>query len=144
MLRISKLTDYAIVIMRFLSNHQALVHNASDVAGATHIAMPTVSKLLKILAGAGMLQSQRGAKGGYSLDQPGDTVSIAQIIYAIEGQYGLTECSDLAGECSLEAVCQMRGHWQVINQAVYSALSKVTLADLAQTRIDINKITAAV
>ena len=68
MLRITKITDYGIVLMaQMASEPQTTMHNARDLAAATRLPLPIVSKILKTLARGGLLTSQRGTKGGYTL-----------------------------------------------------------------------------
>lgn len=129
MLRVSKLADYATIIMVYLARANRLC-NVSDIAKATHLAKPTVSKLVKRLLKADLLISVRGAKGGYRLSRKEDAISVAEIIKAIEEKSGLTQCVELPGHCALEPVCHVRGHWQVISQVVEKALMNVSLKAL--------------
>lgn len=129
MLRVSKLADYGTVIMVYLAQVNALC-NVSDIANATHLAKPTVSKLVKRLLQAGLLQSVRGAMGGYRLSRKEDAISVAEIIKAIEEKTGLTECAELPGQCALEPHCHVRGHWQIISRVVENALMNVSLKAL--------------
>jgi FeS assembly SUF system regulator len=133
MLRISRLTDYGTVVMAYLANNMDQAHNAKDVAEHIHIAQPTVSKLLKLLARAGLLSAQRGVKGGYSLALSSKDISLAQIINAIEGNFALTECSHEQGACAVELSCAIRNNWRVINKALYDTFSAISLVQLAQT-----------
>ncbi len=107
-------------------------HNAREVASEAHLPLPVVSKILKALARRGLLVSHRGAKGGYSLARPPEAISAAEMIAALEGPIGLTECAAHPGLCVQEASCHVREPWQRINAAVRRALAQVTLADLAQ------------
>lgn len=132
MLRISKMTDYAVV----LATHLAAVEGPSaarDLAVQTQIPEPTASKLLKKLARAGVVVSQRGAKGGYSLARSPREIGIHQVIEAIEGPIAVTECSDESSDsaCEYETRCGVRANWQRINLAVQTALSEITLADMS-------------
>lgn len=140
MLRISKLADYGTVVMVYLTVNQAQLHNAKDIAAKTHLAVPTVSKLLKLLANYGLLSSQRGAKGGYNLAKKPEAISVADIINAVEGPTGLTQCSEHQGSCDLEAVCHVRGNWQLISHAITTALESVSLADLAKPKMTVARI----
>ncbi len=135
MLRISKLADYGTVVMVCLAIHDNELLNAKFIAEQIQLAAPTVSKLLKLLAAAGLLQSIRGAKGGYRLSRPATAISVADIITAVEGKSGLTECSLTSGDCNLEPVCNIRHNWQKISSAIYTALDSVTLAELAKPKI---------
>ncbi|MGH8477815.1 MAG: SUF system Fe-S cluster assembly regulator [Methylococcales bacterium] len=131
MLRLSKLTDYATVLLGFMARQSAEIHAAVEIAQATQIALPTVSKLLKVLAHARVVYSIRGAKGGYRLSRSPDQISVADIIQAIEGPIALTECSISDDYCRQSAHCDIRSNWRVINQAVRAALESVSLTDLA-------------
>jgi len=135
MLRIARLTDYAIVLLAHLAREaHVCVHPASEIAEATGIPQPTVAKVLKQLTRAGLLRSVRGAHGGYALDRDPGRVSVADVIDAIEGPVALTACSvHGAGEtCGDEANCQLSGHWPRINTAVVGALREVTILELAR------------
>lgn len=132
MLRLSKMTDYGTVLLAHMAQRPAAVHTATDLAEATHLNGPTVSKLLKALTKSGLLASQRGAHGGYTLArEPGD-ISAADIINAIEGGMGITECAGDHSSCAIEAHCDVGGAWQRINLAIHDALKSVSLAELAR------------
>jgi FeS assembly SUF system regulator len=132
MLRISKMTDYAVVLATHLAAAEG-PHAARDLALQTQIPEPTASKVLKKLARAGVVVSQRGAKGGYALARPPQRIGIHEVIEALEGPIAVTECSDETTEsfCEYETNCGVRANWQRINLAVQNALSQITLADMA-------------
>jgi FeS assembly SUF system regulator len=131
MLRMSRLTDYAILLMTYLADHPDRVHAAHEVADGAHLRLPTVSKLLRILAREGLLVSHRGVKGGYGLARSPDEITVAAIIRAIEGPIALTDCNVDAKGCEHEVLCRVRGHWQRINFAVRDALESISLSDMA-------------
>lgn len=130
MIRISKLTDYAIVLLCQMARAADRTHAATELAEQTGLATPTVSKLLKSLTRAGIISSSRGAHGGYAIAVPPTTLSIAQVIDALEGPIALTECSNEHDHCQQSASCDVRANWNVINRAVQTALDAVTLADM--------------
>lgn len=132
MLRVSKLTDYATVVMTHLAHDPEAVHAASDITSATHIALPTVSKVLKQLSKAALLDSRRGANGGYVLIDRPENISVASIIAAIEGPISMTECTVHKGLCDQESSCEIKANWSLINHAVHAALESVSLADLCK------------
>ena len=133
MIRLSRLSDYGIVLMSHLAGlGNGEPHNAREIAAEAGLPQPVVSKLLKALAREGLLESHRGAKGGYSLARSPEEISAAEMIAALEGPIGLTECTVHPGECAQEASCHVREPWQRINDVVRGALSEVSLADLAQ------------
>ena len=126
------MTDYAVVLATHLAAAKGS-QPARDVAIQTQIPEPTASKVLKKLARAGVVVSQRGAKGGYALARPPKQIGIHEVIEAIEGPIAVTECSDAAADsfCEYETSCGVRANWQRINLAVANALSEISLADMA-------------
>lgn len=126
------MTDYAVMLASHLAAAEG-PHAARDLALQTQIPEPTASKVLKKLARAGVVVSQRGAKGGYALARPPQRIGIHEVIEALEGPIAVTECSDETTEsaCEYETNCGVRANWQRINLAVQSALSQITLADMA-------------
>ena len=131
MLRITKLTDYGIVLLVHLAHHEtASSQNARTMAEATSLPLPVVSKILKSLAQGGLLTSQRGAKGGYALSRRPEEINVAEIIDALEGPIALMECSAGPGGCDQETSCAVRDPWQQINQAILETLRHVTLREL--------------
>ena len=134
MLRISKLTDYGTVVLAQLAANEGQVCSATEVAGATGIALPTVSKLFKSLARADLVTSTRGANGGYELARGPHEISAADVIDALEGPVSITECSGTDSHCDFESICNVGGAWQRINVAIRRALNEVSLVDLARTK----------
>ena len=130
MLRISRLTDYATVILASLADGG--LASAADIAQRTRIGLPTVSKLLKELQHAGLVRSVRGARGGYQLARPAASINAAEIIDAVEGPVALTECAGGAGNCGIEATCLVGHGWQRISRAIRHALVDVSLAELVR------------
>jgi len=132
MLRISRLTDYAILVLGHMAQDAGTTHAATDLAEASGVAVPTVSKILKALTKSEILKSTRGAKGGYALSRPPEQTSVAAVIYALEGPIALTECESEHGGCRQSESCHARANWDVINRAIRSALESVSLADMAR------------
>lgn len=130
MLRISKLTDYAILAMVELTRDGEML-SAHALAERIGVEVPTASKVLKLLAGYGLLDSFRGANGGYRASRQAADISVAEVIEAIEGPVAMTECSEETGLCSQESSCDLRGNWQRISQAVRQALEQVNLAEMS-------------
>ncbi len=130
MLRISRLTDYGTMILVHLAGQDAGLCSASDVAAGTHLALPTVQKLLKTLAKSGLVGSVRGAGGGYRLRRAPEDISAAEILNVLEGPVAITECSTDLHQCELEPLCQVGSAWQKINRAIRSAMEDIRLSDL--------------
>jgi FeS assembly SUF system regulator len=133
-LRISRLTDYGTVVLGHLAHDDAGPVSAAEVATASGIALPTVSKLLKALAKAGIVASTRGSHGGYELARDARAISASDVIDALDGPVSITECSASDSHCDLESVCNVGGAWQRINVAIRRALDEISLADLLRTR----------
>lgn len=132
MLRLSKLTDYGTVVLAEMARQPERHHSAAELATTLHLAAPTVSKLLKQFTRGGLVKSQRGAKGGYSLARPPEEITAVQIIDAIEGPVAITQCSMSHSRCGIEAVCGVGHNWQRISLAIRDSLNSVTLAQLAR------------
>lgn len=135
MIRITKLTDYGIVLMSFLAARPDELFNAPDLAGETQLPLPMVSKILKQLARADLLDSQRGVHGGYSLGRPAHEISVVEIITALDGPIAVTECiEDTPGACDKEPFCPVRSNWNRINHAIRDALEGITLAEMSHPK----------
>lgn len=132
MLRISKLTDYAFIVLGHMARGRAGVYAAAELAEGTSVALPTVSKVLKALTRAGVVRSLRGVRGGYALNRPAHETSVAAVIDALEGPIAITECTAADHRCNQSDACQTRGNWDLINRAIRSALESVSLADLVR------------
>lgn len=130
MLRLSKLTDYATVILSYMVSDAVTLHAAMEIADATGIALPTVSKILKLLVKANVLTSVRGAKGGYVLARAPEQISVASVITALEGPIAITECSSAMHHCEQAIACKIRSNWGLINTTIYNALDAISLADM--------------
>lgn len=165
MFRLSKTTDYGIVLMAQLASeaqaasasfeaefgaegdartargahddsqnrpprppHEPL--NARELAESSDLPVPMVSKILKALAKEGLLVSQRGAKGGYSLARAPEDLPVSEMIRVLEGPVALTDCAIGPALCEHEKMCAVREPWQKISRVVERALADVTLADL--------------
>lgn len=134
MIRMTKATDYGIVLLTcFAAGTPDSTLNARDLAEQTHLPIPMVSKILKLLTRAGLLESHRGMKGGYSLSRRPEQITVAEIVGSLEGPIAITECvGGPASKCEIERLCPMRSNWSQINEAVKSALAGITLAQMAR------------
>ncbi len=130
MIRLSRLADYGVVLTTHLARQPERWLTAPELAGATMLPLPTVAKVLKLLAHDGVVGSHRGIKGGYQLARAPEAITVADIVAALDGPIALTECVGAEG-CGIESLCPTRVNWQTINRAVTAALASVTLADMA-------------
>lgn len=131
MLRISKLTDYATVILARLAAEPERRFTSAQISLETHLAAPTVSKLLKQLHRQGLVLSTRGSAGGYRLARAATQITAAQILDALDGPVALTECAGAASHCGIERTCRVGQAWQRVNTAIRRSLQEITLLELA-------------
>jgi FeS assembly SUF system regulator len=130
LIRINKLTDYAMLLLTRLADQSGQLQSAQQLAGAAALELPTASKVLKLLNQAQLLESVRGAHGGYRLAKSADDISVLDVICAIEGPLGITECSIAPGRCDHEGSCGYQGNWQLIEQEIRGLLSRLSLNDM--------------
>ncbi len=135
MLRLSKLTDYAVVVLVRLDSGTQ-VQTSPGIAATTGIPEPTVAKVLKTLSAAALVTSQRGARGGYRLARPLEDIPVGEVIAAMDGPIALAACVDGSPtECESLALCPVRGRWDPVNDAIQRALSAISLADMREAAI---------
>ena len=131
MIRITKQSDYGILMLTDMAARPAAeVHTARDLAGRVGLSVPMVSKILKPLAREGVVVSHRGVKGGYTLARPADRITVGEIIAALEGPIGMTECVTNPGTCHQEAHCPVKVNWERISHAVRDALEHIPLSEM--------------
>ena len=131
MLRISKLTDYATVLLARLAAEPERQLTAAQLSAQTRLGAATVSKLLKQLHGSGLVTSTRGLHGGYRLARPAAQISAAQILDALEGPMALTECARVTHQCGIESTCGVGRAWQRVSLAIRRSLQEISLVELA-------------
>ena len=131
MIRISKLTDYGIILLTYFTQDESASLSARELAARSHIPLPTVGKILKLFSRAEILVSQRGVRGGYRLARSSEKISAAEVISLFEGPIALTDCSGHGGGCGFMRDCPARGHWQKINGAMLKALNELSLREIS-------------
>lgn len=130
MLKISKMTDYGLRLLAILSKSERQL-SAHSLAEHTGIPEPTVRKIMKQLSSRKLVESTRGASGGYSLAESTKTSDLAVIVEVFEGKIALTSCCDDDSICDHIADCDTADIWQTINRAFRQTLSGISLAGLA-------------
>ena len=137
MLRITKMTDYAVLILANLALYDNKMLTAKEIASETHISLPTTQKILKKLNRKNLVISKQGASGGYSLDPETKKLSVATLLEKLDGDLSITQSSRNDDQCEVEDFCNIGNAWQMINQRVQWALNDITLGDLIHpTRIE--------
>jgi len=130
MIKLSKLADYGTLILAEMANAPQNMQSAADLAEKTRIPQTTVRKLLKLLAAHEIVVSKLGKQGGYRLKESPENIPLLNIIEALDGPLGMTECSNHLHQCEIEGSCQIKPHWQKINRVIFNALKNLSLADL--------------
>jgi FeS assembly SUF system regulator len=126
MLKISKLTDYACMLLRDLAHSYPQTLSATELSNNLPVQLPTARKVLKLLAKAGVVNSSQGKAGGYLLARPAADISLADLIAAMEGDLAITDCDS---GCDCQEQCGLQPHWQRVNGLISDVLSKVSFAD---------------
>ena len=135
MIKLNRMTDYGAVVLSLLAAEHRFNGNASlsvsDISSRTGLSTASISKILKMLAASGLVQSTLGKNGGYALNQAPEDISVAAIIEALEGPIALTACVETSADpCSVKQSCFLSGHWEKVNSVIDHALRAMTLADL--------------
>ena len=131
MLRLNRMTDYAILCLAALSARKQSIVSGAVLASDTQLNQPTIAKIAKALVTADIIIAERGVNGGYRLARAPSDINAAEIIEAIEGPIALTACVDGADAiCETRHGCFMSGQWNEVNASIRSALEKVTLDKL--------------
>lgn len=132
MLKLSRLTDYAVAAMVRLGVAGG-AGTSPGIAAGIGVPEPTVAKVLKILAARGLITSRRGINGGYKLERTLDKISVAEVIVAVDGPIALVSCVEGTGAGCENQLCPLVGRWDPVNRAIHEALSGITLADMAES-----------
>ncbi len=148
MFRLSRITDYGIRVLAHLASSaesglRVAPVNAREVADELSLPLPIVSKVMKSLARAGLLESHRGSKGGFNLVQRPEDLSVADMIAALEGPVALTECQIGPFLCQHEGTCSVQEPWSVINRSVRNTLATITLSDLIDPLFPLIQVTSS-
>ena len=133
MLRVTRLTDYATLLMTVLARAPAEVHSGAALAERARLELTTASKVLKSLAQAGLIEGLRGAYGGYRMARPAREINLLEIVEAIEGPLGLTECSVAETNCDRSGFCTVAPHWNRVNEVIIQALRGMSLDRMLET-----------
>lgn len=129
-MQVSRMADYAVLVIHHMSQQPGALHNAADVATALNLGAPTVMKIMKQLTKGGILNSTRGVKGGYQLARATTCISVANVVEAIDGPICLTRCQHKNNTCQIKECCDLEGSWQLINDEVRATLQKICIHDL--------------
>lgn len=133
MLKLTKKADYALMAMKHLAEHpSAGARSAKDVSDAYGIPPEALAKILQRLAKAGLLQSQHGIKGGYTLARPPHTISAFEVIKAIDGPLFITSCVTVRGECDQTDRCNIREPLRKVNESIEAVLKRIKISHMRE------------
>ena len=131
MIKLNKITDYAVVILGLLSSRNPNKFSTSKISSDTGLSIPTVAKVCKLLNNANLIQAGRGVHGGYFCETSPSDISVAVIVEAIDGPIAITACIEESEDlCDTQSICLLSGNWNKANNAILDALKSVTLSDL--------------
>jgi FeS assembly SUF system regulator len=132
MIILSKLADYGVIVASHLATDPERLMTASTLSHETRLPRATVAKLLKALAHGGVVAGARGAAGGYRLARPAAEITLAEVVAAIDGAIGVTQCTIHGPSCARTTFCPTKPHWKRINDAVGIALGAILLAEMVE------------
>ena len=138
MLKLTKKADYALMAMKHLAEHgQAGACSAKDVAEAYGIPSEALAKILQRLAKSGLLVSQHGTNGGYTLARDAGKISAFEVIRAIDGPIILTHCFTEHSGCDQSTLCPVREPLRKVHEGILNLLSGITISDLSHDEMPI-------
>jgi Rrf2 family protein len=132
-LKLTKKADYALMAMKHLAERANVGSlSAKDVADAYGIPPEALAKILQRLAKAGLLQSQHGTNGGYTLGRPAHTISAFEVIQAIDGPLFITSCVTVRGECDQSDRCNIREPLRKVNESIEAVLKRIKISHMRE------------
>lgn len=127
------MADYGIVLLTTIARLEENISvTAKDLAVDSQLPLPMVSKVLKLLSKEGLLTSQRGARGGYSLAKKPEEISVADIVTTLDGPIVMADClNDTKAHCSINSSCTIKKYWKLVNDRIVNSLQTISLAELS-------------
>ena len=142
MLQLTKRTEYGLIALVHMADHEGEVVSVREISERYPVPRRLLAEVLKDLCRASLVESQRGAAGGYSLARSPDVISLGEIVASLEGRPRLASCEDLApashGECGIEPVCPIRSPLHRIREGIWHLMERTTLRSLARPRVDVS------
>lgn len=140
MLKLTKRTEYGLIALLHLADREGRVVPVREIGERYPLPRRLLAEVLKDLSRAGLVDSQRGATGGYRLARPAESVTLGEVVATLEGAPALTSCQDLGaalanGECEVQPVCPIRSPLTRLRQGIWALLEGTTLRSLADSSI---------
>src|SRR5882757_8703881 len=131
MLKLTKKADYGLMAMKHLAEHaEQGACSAKDVADAYGIPQEALAKILQRLVKAGLLHSQHGTNGGYTLARDPGMISAFEVIRAIDGPLFITSCVTVRGECDQSDLCNIREPLRRVSHGIEELLRSITILEM--------------
>src|SRR6266496_3395102 len=133
MLKLTKKADYGLMAMRHLAEHgHGSACSAKDVAESYGIPQEALAKILQRLVKAGLLASQHGMNGGYTLARSAEAISAFDVIRAIDGPLFITSCITVRGECDQSDRCTIREPLRRVNDSIEKVLKGISISEMKE------------
>lgn len=133
-LKLTKKADYGLIAVRHLAAHADLgACSAKDLADMYSLPQEALAKLLQKLTKAGLLQSQQGTNGGYTLARDPRHISALDVIKALEGPLFMTSCTTAKGSCEQTSRCTVREPLRKVSKSIEEVLGRLTIADMTES-----------
>jgi Rrf2 family protein len=132
MIRLSKSADYGLMAMRHLALlPQGCCCSARELAKGHRIPPALLAKLMQRLAQKGLVAATHGIKGGYRIARPAQSISLREVIEAIEGPLAMTDCHDPDSErCPQDSTCTVKRPLLEIQARIAAVLAQTSVEDL--------------
>ncbi len=135
MLQLTKRTEYGLIALLHMADRGSDVVSAREIAEHYPVPRRLLAEVLKDLGRAGLVESQRGAMGGYALARSPEDISLSDIVAALEGAPVVASCESTqpahAGACEVEPVCPIRSPLHRIRDGIWRLMERTTLRSLA-------------
>ena len=133
MLKLTKKADYGLMAMKHLAERvDQGACSAKDVAEAYGIPQEALAKILQRLAKVGLVRSQHGMNGGYTLTRDPKMISAFEVIKAIDGPLFITSCVTIRGECDQSDRCTIREPLRKVNESIEQVLKNIKISQMRE------------
>ena len=136
MLRFTKRADYGLMAINYIAiNEDRGSVSAKRIADEFHIPPELLAKILQRLAKKRLITSQNGPKGGYALARSATSISVGDVVRALEGPINIVSCLEASSDCPQMAHCNLRRPVQKIQAAISQVLDTMSLAELTSADV---------
>ena len=129
-LKLTKRADYGLIALKHLAESETGAASAKEIGDKYQLPPEALAKILQRLTKQGLLVSQQGTHGGYSLAKKASQISALEVIRAIDGDVFLTSCSSVAKGCDQHEICTIREPLRKVNNSIRGLLSRIKISDM--------------